>query len=195
MVKSFKRFIDKELESRIRKLIATNRRRIRTALKPIIIEAIYECPEMVSVRNGLLKYDFGLTTDPTALISWVVADSMTVRYTPDTKYIAMFSVEIQPASHENLYDLSVAYQLTEKGDTLPWLQWLLEMGDSVIISNFGVRYTNSGRIGEAVMIQNYNAPFRVNSSYSGTISDNFITRALNRKQQEIQEAAWQIYLS
>ena len=107
--------------------------------------------------------DFGLTTDPTSLISWVIADSMRIRYTPDTRYIALFSIEIQPASHENLYDLEVAYQETEKGVQLPWLEWLLEMGDSVIISDFGVKYKEAGRTGGAVMIKNF-TPFRVNSA-------------------------------
>ena len=185
MDKNFKRFIDKELEARIRKSIAGARRKIRNALKPLIIDAIYSSPEMNSVRSGLLKYDFGLTTDPTPLISWVVADSMTIRYTPDTKYIALFTIQIQPSSHENLYDLKVAYQETEKGDSLPWLQWLLEMGDSVIIADFGVKQTRGGRTGGAIMIENYNAPFRVDSYYAGTISDNFITRALNRNKQKI----------
>lgn len=193
---NFRRFIDKELEARVRKMIARARRRIRAALKPIIIDAIYDCPEMVSVREGILKYDFGLTTDPTSLISWVVADSMTVRYTTDTRYIALFSVQIQPASHENLYDLEVAYQETEKGVQLPWLEWLLELGDSVIVADFGVKYeAGEGRTGNAFMAKNYNTPFRVDSNFSGTISNNFITRALNRKKQEIQETAWQIYLS
>jgi hypothetical protein len=195
MAKNFKAFIEKELEARIRKNIAGARKKIRAALKPIIIDAIYDCPEMRSVRGGVLQYDFGLTTDPTALISWVIADSMTIRYTPDTKYIALFTIEIQPGNHENLYDLGVAYQLTDKGDELPWLSWLLEMGDSVIVSDFGVKYTNSGRTGEAIMVRNYYAPYRVNSSYSGTLNDNFITRALDRNKDRIQEAAWQTYLS
>lgn len=195
MTKDFKKFIDKELETRIRKSIAGARRKIRAALKPIVIDAIYNCPEMRSVRDGLLKYDLGLTSDPTPLISWVIADSMTVRYTPNTSYIALFTVQIQPGEHENLYDLNVAYQETEKGESLPWLQWLLEMGDSPIIADFGVKHTMGGRSGGAIMIENYHAPFRIDSYYSGTPTSNFIIRALDRNRQKIQEIAWQTYLS
>lgn len=190
-VDQMKQEIIKILEKQSQDLIEKNRPKIRSAIKPLIIDAILDCEEIKSLQNGILKYDFGLNFDPSYVIAWSIADSSRVRYIKTSAYSAGFIIEIQPGSHENLLSLKEAYQETEMGE-IPWLKWLLHMGDSVIIGDFGVKYTNSGRSGGAIMIKNYNAPFRVDSNYSGTAENNFITRALNNKINEIQETAWQI---
>lgn len=188
------REIRKILDEQAKALIKRKRPAVRAAVKPMIIDAIYNSPEMNSVRVGLLKYDFGLTSDPTQIISWSVADSMRLRYFRGPEFSNGFSIEVQPSKHENLYGLPAAYQDTEKNVELPWLKWLLEMGDSIIIADFGVKYLDGGRSGGAIML-GHKSPFRVEPAYSGTESDNFITRALNKKLTEIQNVAWQIIKS
>ena len=75
------------------------------------------------------------------------------------------------------------------GGSLPWLQWLLLEGDSIIIANFGVEYSNEaqGRAGPARMTRQAR-PFRVNPKFSGTKDDNFITRSLSGRILEIEKA-------
>ena len=75
---------------------------------------------------------------------------------------------------------------TEKGQPLPWLSWLLTLGDQVIVSTHGVRYKpGTGRSGQAQMKFNYNAPFKVDSAHSGKPDDNFITRTIDSVSDEI----------
>lgn len=192
--KDFDNLVKKSLEKVLRAEIAKKRPKMRGAIKAIITDAIFDCPEMQSLRYDQLKYDFGLTEDPSWPIAWSIADSMRLRYIVTDEYVGGFEVSVQPGKYDNLYSLSVAYQATEKGGSIPWLNWLLEHGDSIIIANFGVKYTNYGRSSGAIMVENYGA-FRVDPSYSGVSGNNFITRALNNSLPLIQSTAWQIFTS
>lgn len=195
---SLKKFNDdvyKTLVKEVRAQIAKKRPKIRENVKPLIVDAIYDCPEMESVRADTLKYDFGLTQDPSMAIAWSVADTMRLRYFVTQEMVGGFEISVQPGNYQNLYGLSAAYQITEKGDSLPWLQWLLESGDAIIVADFGVKYTEGyGRTGGAIMVQGY-TPFRVDPAFSGVNGDNFITRALNKALPQIQETAWRIFTS
>lgn len=190
---TFNKDILKALQNNAKKVIQSNYKKLRSSIKPIIVDAIYDCPEMVSVRSGKLKYDFGLDFDPTLLIAWSVGDSMKLSYSYPPNAIFKFYINIQPVKYDNLLSLKEAYIQTEN-DTLPWLEWLLLYGTSPIIYDFGVLYKEGeGRSGGAIMVQNHGV-FMVDPSYSGTSEDNFIVRALNKKLPEIQQTAWQTLL-
>ncbi len=73
--------------------------------------------------------------------------------------------------------------ITEKGESLDWISWLLTRGDDVVVADYHVVPGNHGRSGDAVMKQG--DFFRVRPEYSGTIEDNAITRALKNRQKEI----------
>ena len=57
-----------------------------------------------------------------------------------------------------------------------------------IVANFGVEYgAGKGRSGGGYMSVDYR-PFKVNSQYAGTVDDNFITRAFEKKDRQIAAA-------
>ena len=96
-----------------------------------------------------------------------------------------FSVNVQPDNFINLLNGSLGFTVTEKGARLPWLSWLLTRGSSVIVADFGVRYkTGTGRSGSATMSKG-TAPCMVDPVHSGTLSDNFVSRALEENANEI----------
>jgi len=182
----------------INQKVSKNRRKIPAVLNPIIFDAVYNCPEMDSVRSGKLKYDFGLDFDPTERIASAVARSIKptigkFKYISG-KIVGNIQVDVQPKDFLNLLALPSAIVVTEKGDELPWLDWLLTYGDTIITGNFGVKYTNAGRSGGAVMVKGFSA-FRVDPSFSGTEDDNFISRALNSKIPQLESALWQNILN
>lgn len=184
--------------SDINKYINKSRDKVRRSLKPVIFQAIYTSPEMESVRGGVLKFDFGLPTDPTQEISNAVSESISIDFGL-FKYLARkvvgnAAVKIQPTDYLNILSIPSAIVITEKGENLPWLEWLLRYGDSIIIIDFGVEYTEGGRSGGAIMTTR-NRPFRVNSQFSGTEDDNFISRALSRNIKKIEETIWQTILN
>jgi hypothetical protein len=79
--------------------------------------------------------------------------------------------------------LSVADQfsvITEKGQQLPWLKWLLFEGTSSIVKDYDVKFgpNTKSRTGEAIMVQT-NRSWRVPPEFAGTIADNWFTRAID----------------
>jgi len=128
-------------------------RRMIAPIRRVAGSAVSTSPEIASLRSGTLRTDFGITTgiDVTSPIIEAVANSVNVHMKPfsasGNRISGGIFVNIQPDSFVNLLSLPTGTTVTEKGDTLPWLDWLLNLGDSVIIADFGVEYGSFGRSG------------------------------------------------
>ena len=159
--------------------------RLKSAVSPVIASALYASPEIQSLQGGTLKADFGLTSDPSQAIVSAVVSSVYVQVVKPTASAQNIrgglKLHIQPSDFENLFGVGV--QPTKSG-ALPWLEWLLKLGDSIIVADFGVEYGPFGRTGMAHMSKKL-APFRVSSEFSGTIGNNFVKRALSSVSSEI----------
>lgn len=164
---------------------------IKQSVKPVVRNAISASPEIAALRSGSLKFDFGLVGDPTMDIINTIVNSVFVTMKPikiaGRSATGGVLVNIQPDDYSSLLSLPAARQLTERGVSLPWLDWLINLGDTLIVADFGVQYGPYGRTGGAHMISR-NRPFKVDTLYSGTAHDNFITRALSRFQKQIGDA-------
>lgn len=163
---------------------------VERAVKREVRIAISRSPAIQALRDGILKADFGLTIDPGPQIVNSVVESTSVTYKTLTKsgnkILGGYTITVQPSDYSNLYGLGVSKQSIEGGE-LPWLNWLLEAGDKILIVDFGVEYGEFGRTGMAHMTEE-SRPFKVNSTYAGTQSDNFITKALQTNQIQITNA-------
>tara|TARA_R110000824_G_scaffold2865_2_gene13036 strand:+ start:4645 stop:5277 length:633 start_codon:yes stop_codon:yes gene_type:complete len=179
----------KELDGAFRKSSG----KIKNRIKPIVANALFGSPEIVSLQGGVLRFDFGLTGDPGPQIVGAVVESLQIkieRIRSSSKGISGgITLSIQPSDYSNLLTLPVAMQALEIEGRVPWLEWLLFAGDSIIIAHYGVEYgAGLGRSGGAHMVSLKDAPFgpyKVNSAYSGTIDNNFITRAISKVSSEI----------
>jgi len=164
--------------------------KISSVIKPILIASLSSSPEIRSLSSGVLQADFGLTSDPSMSIINSVSNSISVQSqkvtTNGSNINGGFTVYAQPSDYSNLLSLPVATQAIE-GGSLPWLKWLLTLGDTIIIAGFGVEYGPHGRTGKARMTED-NRPFKVNSAFSGSIDDNFITRAIKKSEKAITNA-------
>lgn len=164
--------------------------RMTGPIRRIVGSAISTSPEIAALRSGTLRADFGITTgiDVTSPIIDAVSNSVNVYMKPFSVRGRSISggifVNIQPDNFENLLSLTIGTTVTEKGDTLPWLDWLLNIGDSVIIADFGVEYGSFGRSGGARM-SSKSRPFKVDSAFSGTIANNFVTRSLESREKQL----------
>jgi hypothetical protein len=71
--------------------------------------------------------------------------------------------------------------VTDKGQSLPWLEWLLIEGDRIIITDFEIQMGPSpySRAGDAIMIPKKAGVWRVPPQFSGTQTNNWITRAVD----------------
>jgi hypothetical protein len=92
---------------------------------------------------------------------------------------------------EDLLQLAEAKYISQPSrEEIPWLKWLIVEGDAVIILNYHVLYDLSpeqrlrSRTGMAVMRPQAGASWRVPPEYSGTLDDNWITRAFDGAEVE-----------
>jgi len=182
--------IAKEVNPRVKK----NAPKVRDNIKALIPKWIAEQPEMQSIATGgpeSLAAQFGLPMGSRQLIvdsiGTSVANSMTIEIKPlDKKLSGSIQFMIQPKTYNNLLEQSLAKVTTKKGTILDWLDWLLLRGTQMIIMGYTYEPGTGGRSGGGTMTGGGN--WRVPPQYSGTIDDNFITRALSGKDQELTSA-------
>ena len=191
------RMIAKEIMRRIaqranRAMIALARTG-RSALKSVIQQAILDSEEMEDLRVGKLQGQLGLSPSLAANVPQDIAEAVadSIELIPRKTYVkgstglqGGMSLSIQPSDFSNILnmpDSTIRYYSTryKRIVTLDWLNWLLKQGQEVIVSNYIVNYGNHGRSGQAKMKRSMGAVWKVDSKYSGTIDDNFISRALN----------------
>ena len=182
---SINKALAKEGEALLKKVSSS----IRSQVMEVVKRAVASCPEIQELSSGTLKYDFGLTEDPSDAIVNAVANSTRVSVSKIKSTGGSFKggvkIYIQPSTFSNLLSLSAGQQAIETGGSIPWLSWMLTAGDSIIIADFGVEYeSGSGRSGGARMDRGAK-PFKVNPLYSGDQTSNFVTRSLEPALKEI----------
>ena len=169
--------INEAVAKQANKRLSRAARTIKSQLGPIVEGALMASPEIGSLSSGTLRAEFGLESDPSSQIVDAIVGSLDVHFRRiDRNLNGGLTIVMQPSDFSNLLSLGVAEQPI-KGGSIPWLSWLLKAGDSVIIANFGVELGPHGRTGKARMSKGF-APYKVNSAFSGTPDNNFITRAM-----------------
>lgn len=156
--------------------------------------------EMQSLQDSSVPYSlsslFGLPkgseVSAVSAVAEAVANSIEVKFSKiDKNFKGGLTFSIQPADFKNLLGLPEGHVTTKKGADLHWLSWLLEAGDSVIITGYQYDASGQGRSGAGTMVTG--SSFRVPPSYSGTITNNFVTRAFQNKQKEIEKIISEVF--
>ena len=189
-VKTIERKLSQGIAEQFNNKLRLSVDKIKRDLKALVRDLLKVSPEIQSLRNGELRGAFGIPKeiDPTLEIIEAIVASVDVEF----KLVrggrggvsGGLAIEIQPKDLSNLLNLPNAKVVTEKGTALPWLKWLLTLGDKIIITEFEVEYKDgSGRSGLASMSEG--GTFRVNPSFSGTEENNFITRAFKGSDDKI----------
>jgi hypothetical protein len=188
--------INKGIADYVNKKLSNNQNRIINSIKLLVPSWVLTQPEMVALASSdptsLAGY-FGIVGDSASIASNIaisVADSLTFKFDSfNNNLVGGFEVYIQPTTFTNLLGLKDGHSVY-MGGNLHWLDWLLTRGDEIIISNYQYNpQTGLGRSGLGNMIPG--GVFRVPPQYSGTIKDNFVTRALVGNSQD--QAITQIF--
>jgi hypothetical protein len=173
--------------------VSKNKNKVQSRLQSALKVWIRNQPEIASLLDegvlGTLNAQFGLPNGAgiSALDAIVnsVARSIQIKLKINNN-LSGSSVEIfvQPQDFQNLLSLSIGHVVTEKSTDLHWLNWLLTMGDTVIITGYSYSAKSGfGRSGGGTM--SGGGSWRIDPKYSGTIENNFITRAFEGKDKEI----------
>jgi hypothetical protein len=187
--KKIKTAIAEELNALIKKNFKTAQKRIESSVSGWVTSQ----PEVQSLlKEGVpnsLHAQFGLQAGQGALSSIEVVNaiiaSIEVRVRRvDAKLNTGIDFNIQPENLRNLLGLPSGFTQTEDQDILPWLTWLLLEGSNTIVYGYTYVPDLSGRSGGGTM--EAGGSWRIPPEFSGTIDDNFVTRALSNRDKELE---------
>lgn len=167
---------------------------IKRELPAILQNAIVNTPEYSSILNGKLKYEFGIPDSNVKLNNlvdlWI--ENIKYPYMKPTiignKIKSSFEVNaVRVDFAEVLYSDDALVIDNIRGYNLPWLEWLLLEGNKTIISKQEVVIgpNKFSRTGNALM-RDSNKSWKVPSEFSGTVTNNWITRAIDGVEGNIQ---------
>ena len=166
--------------------------KITTEIKELVALSLREEPEYQSLLSGRLRAEFGLSDTNMVdniidkLVSTIDVSRSTVSYNKIV-LVGGFTITMMKSDDMNgLIFTDIASVISNNGQHLPWLQWLLLEGNNAIVKNFDVKmgsYSQS-RSGMAIMVSSRDN-WRVPPEFVGTISNNWTTRAIDRIEDKI----------
>lgn len=175
-----------QLKTVIDKALIKSLDKIEPKARILLRQALRNEPEYNSLTNGELRREFGIENVgnvDTAIDNMVNSMNVTAERASVSRLGISGGIKLTiiPRDLGGIIDDSSAYVVdTDRGYSLPWLEWLLTKGGEIIVRNFEVKYgTNPrSRSGDAVMISS-GSNWRVPAQFAGTVSNNWITRALS----------------
>jgi hypothetical protein len=154
-------------------------------IRVLIYRWVNRQPEMQDIlagKNGILGPQLGINAGEEASIVHNICTAAASAFSIDVKQIDTSNFGTVKLNFGNyafteFLELPDSTIVTEKGEVLNWMDWILKMGSSPIV--IGYRFApkeGKGRSGGGIMIKK--GVWSVPERYTGLPSDNFITRAL-----------------
>lgn len=164
---------------------------LEVSVASTLMTALLASPTMKELKSGRLREELGVEFVNEYGITMAVVNSakLTVKEPKiiGAKIVASIKLEAGPYDLETLKSGDDGVQETEKGQMLPWLEWLTTLGDSVIVRDYEVKagFPDRSRTGDKIMVKG--GGWRVPPEHSGTEENNFITRAIDESLPEIEK--------
>ncbi len=168
---------------------------IKNGISDITNKAIKSSVEYGSILNGQLKYELGIPDPATKLAGLLDIWSKDVKVQYAKPRIVNNQIKSSLSASTIRIDfadvLYTDYAIVQdgvRGYTLPWLQWLLLEGNRTIVKNYSVLMgaNKFSRTGYAIMTDSRSS-WRVPDQFSGTVNNNWITRAIDGVGGEVQD--------
>lgn len=168
---------------------------IKTNLPGVVKNAIISQPEYDSLINGQLKFELGIPDGEAKIIGllniWMnnIVYDYKIPKISGNLIISNFSVSMIKIDFDDVIYSEFATVKDAKGYSIPWLEWLLTEGTATLVPEHSVIFGANprSRTGNAIMRKNKRTSWKVPSQYAGTINDNWITRALDSAEDNIQD--------
>lgn len=189
-----------ESDSQIRKLVLENLKQeisetfdraipsINNQIKIIVRSAIEAQPEYAALTSGTLRLELGVPDAQNRIdsiintwISNIFVEKNIIKIT-NSGLSGGFSLSMIASDFRDVLSLSVSSIVDdENGYSLPWLQWLLLDGGKVLVKDYSVVFGphKASRTGFAIMKNDKSSSWRVPAAFAGTISNNWVTRAID----------------
>lgn len=172
--------------------IKKNSNKVQSKFYTKIRSWINEQPEVISLTSSATQHSlgalFGLTTSEAQnavrnIINSIV-NSANIQIKFNNKLQGDITFNFQPIDFTNLLALQDGHRTTNKNIDLHWLDWLLTKGSTVIIVGYYYQPSFRGRSAAGHMTKG--GSFRIPPSYAGDLNNNFITRAFQRREKDIE---------
>lgn len=181
----------KDLTQAIKRAESSIVRRVRT----IIFNRLVNSPEVVALRDfGGLGGEIGVPNIEQRMqrIIQIWVKSTKVKFTPfrkvGTRVTGGFTITAVNSSFKDVLSAPDAKFVTEHADILPWLEWLLLEGNRGIVQGYTIGIApRRSRTGNFVMSQVEGDAWHVPPEFSGTLNNNFVTRALDGVNEQIEK--------
>lgn len=166
---------------------------IRKSISTKVYNALTSEPEYQSLVSGKLQYEFGIPSSAQKVnhIIHIWSDNIIVQTIPikitGSSIVGGFSLNMIKDNYDDvLYNDAAIVVDNKTGSVLPWLEWLLLYGGKIIVSNYEVKVGPNpySRTGLAIMKPS-KRDWRVPAEFAGTKDNNWVTRALNRLDEDI----------
>lgn len=168
---------------------------IKQNLGNLIATKLKASPEYVSIIGGDLNAELGIQNAAAimegvlnAIINSIIILPKAITIRSGVSLTGGMRIQILRSDFSDILTVpGVSYQ-SEGGYIIPWLQWLLFAGDKIIVADYEVIFHNDpdSRTGKALMRKHRGRGYRLSPAYSGTPKNNFITRALEGVEQDIE---------
>lgn len=191
--KTIERQILTSLKGELDGVLSDAAKKLVGGITKIIDGAIKASPEYQSLVGGKLKFELGVPDakqrmeDILDLYYRNIVVNKTAVKVSGGKLVGSLKIENKRSDWKDLIGLPAGRIITKKGTVLPWLEWLLLSGNKIIIRDWDVKLINNrrSRTGGALMVEGKNKRWRVPPEFSGTSNNNFITRALEKVEPNI----------
>jgi len=166
---------------------------IKDYIIDIIKQSIVSQPEYESLTKGSLRLELGIPDAENKiselLLLWI--NNIEVKYVPPNitnhQIKSTLSINMIKTDFSDVLGTSSAEVRDNiSGSAIPWLQWLLLDGGSILVAHHSVIIgpDDRSRTGNAIMRRSKNS-WSVPPEFSGTIANNWITRAIDSARGEI----------
>jgi hypothetical protein len=179
----------------VNKVLVSYYKSIIPTIKTVITTTIKNSPEYTSLTSGVLKYELGIPDADTRINNllniWL--SNINAEFKPvvikNSQIVGSLKISLIKADLSDVLGSDAAF-LTDNntGSMVDWLNWLTLAGDRTIIKdyNFIVGSNPRSRTGGGIMrYAPGSGKWKVPSGFSGTLNNNWITRAIDSSANEI----------
>lgn len=188
------------LKPQVKSFIDKNIPKIQSFTRSAILQALKDEPEYQSLKTGRLKYEFGLPdqVDVDNIVQ-LLADTVNIQQEPFKTSNQGLSVSLKLTALEKNAEPAInsadAFVVDNKGGySLPWLEWLLFKGTQPLVKNYNVRMGSNpySRSGMAIMVES-KKNWRVPSEFAGSVTNNWLSRAIDKIDNQIESQIIKIF--
>jgi hypothetical protein len=167
---------------------------LQQVLPKIVKEALILEPEYASLLSGQLRSELGIPDADSKIDQIFNAWSNNV--VVQSRAITMkgsglsggFSINVIKSDFSDVLSLPASVVVDSvSGSIIPWLQWLLLEGNQILIRDYKLKMGSNprSRTGNAIMVSSTKDNWRVPPQFAGTINNNWVTRAIDRLDDNI----------